>query len=216
MKNNYDNVARYYDFLSRIVFRTAQQDAQIALLPFIRQNSTVLIAGGGTGWILEEMAKTCPAGLHIHYVEISANMIAIAKEKQYQPHEVTFVNMAVEEFGRELTATFDVIITPFLFDNFSQERIKPVFLHLHKMLRPGGQWLFTDFHYQQQAPLWQRVLLRSMYMFFRMICRIEASALADIEPLFRDHHYSCLYEAFYFRKFIRTAVYGKDRDVNNC
>lgn len=216
MRNNYDNVARYYDFLSRMVFRTAQQDAQTALLPFIKESNKVLIAGGGTGWILEEMAKICPPGLQIHYVEISANMIAIAKEKKYQPHEVTFINMAVEEFGSELTDAFDVIITPFLFDNFSQERIRPVFLHLDRMLSPGGQWLFTDFHHQQQAPFWQRILLGSMYTFFRILCRVEASALADVGPLFRDHQYNCLYEAFYFRKFIRTAVYGKNGAVNNC
>jgi ubiquinone/menaquinone biosynthesis C-methylase UbiE len=216
MRNNYDNVARYYDVLSRMVFHTAQHDAQTALLPFIRENSRVLIAGGGTGWILEEMAKICPSGLHIHYVEISANMIAIAKQKKYQPHEVTFINMAVEEFGIELTDAFDVIITPFLFDNFSQARIRPVFLHLDSMLRPGGQWLFTDFYYQQQAPFWQRILLGSMYTFFRILCRVEASALADVGPLFGGHHYNCLHEAFYFRKFIRTAVYGKSGVVNNC
>jgi ubiquinone/menaquinone biosynthesis C-methylase UbiE len=209
MRNNYDNIAKYYDFLSRLVFRTTQRDAQTALLPFIEKNSTVLIAGGGTGWILEEMAKTCPAGLHIYYVEISANMIALAKERKYQQHEVTFINIAVEDFGGQLSNTFDVIMTPFLFDNFSKERTRPVFIHLHNMLRPGGKWLFTDFHYQQVAPLWQRVLLRSMYVFFRILCRLEADALADIEPLFRDHHYTALYEAFYFRKFIRSAVYGK-------
>jgi ubiquinone/menaquinone biosynthesis C-methylase UbiE len=209
MKNNYDNIARYYDFLSRLVFRTTQRDAQTALLPFIEKNSTVLIAGGGTGWILEEMANICPAGLHIYYVEISANMIALAKERKYQQHEVTFINMAVEDFGGPPSGTFDVIMTPFLFDNFAKERIRPVFLHLHNMLRPGGKWLFTDFHYQQVAPLWQRVLLRSMYVFFRILCRVEADALADIEPLFRDHHYTTLYEAFYFRKFIRSAVYRK-------
>ncbi|SHN29888.1 class I SAM-dependent methyltransferase [Chitinophaga sp. CF418] len=215
MKNNYDNIARYYDFLSRMVFRTTQQDAQTALLPYIETHSTVLIAGGGTGWILEEMAKICPSDLHIYYVEISANMIALAEQRKYQ-HEVTFVNMAIEDFNNDLSHTFDVIITPFLFDNFSRERVTPVFLHLHNMLKPSGRWLFTDFHYQKQAPLWQRALLRSMYVFFRILCHVEADALADIEPLFKEHHYTGIFEAFYFSRFIRTAVYGKEGHVNNC
>jgi len=214
MKNNYDNIARYYDFLSRIVFRSSQQDAQTALLPYIEAHSTVLIAGGGTGWILEEMTKRCPPGLKISYVEISANMIALARQRKYQ-HEVTFIHMAVEDFNRDPAQTFDVIITPFLFDNFSRERIQPIFLHLHKMLRPGGRWLFTDFHYQKQAPLWQRILLRSMYVFFRILCGVEADALEDIEPLFKAHRYTEIFGAFYFSRFIRTAVYCKE-DVNNC
>jgi ubiquinone/menaquinone biosynthesis C-methylase UbiE len=215
MKNNYDNIARYYDFLSRIIFRTAQQDAQTALLPYIETHNTVLIAGGGTGWILEEMAKTCLPDLHIYYVEISANMIELAKQQQYK-HAVTFINMAVEDFNSDLSLSFDIIMTPFLFDNFSQERIKPVFIHLHSMLRPGGRWLFTDFHYQKTAPLWQRILLQSMYMFFRIVCHVEASALADIEPLFKAHHYMRLFEAFYFKRFIWSAVYRKEELVNNC
>jgi ubiquinone/menaquinone biosynthesis C-methylase UbiE len=175
----------------------------------------VLIAGGGTGWILEEMTKRCPPGLHIYYVEISANMIALARQRKFQ-HEVTFVNIAIEDFNRALSHTFDAIITPFLFDNFSRESIPSVFIHLHNMLRPGGKWLFTDFHYQKQAPLWQRILLRSMYIFFRILCHVEADALADIGPLFTAHRYKEVFEAFYFGRFIRTAVYDKGEHVNNC
>lgn len=208
MKNNYDNVARYYDFLSRMVFRTAQQDAQKALLPYIAAGSKVLIAGGGTGWILEEMAKSCGPGLDIHYVEISARMIALARQKKHQ-YKVNFVNMAIEDFAIDDAHTFDVVITPFLFDNFSRQRIKPLFLHLHQLLKPGGRWLFTDFHHQQQAPLWQRVLLRSMYTFFRILCHVEANALADLTPLFTEYGYKTLYEVFYFRRFIQSTVYNK-------
>jgi ubiquinone/menaquinone biosynthesis C-methylase UbiE len=221
MKNNYDNIARYYDRLSRLVFSTTQKDAQTALLPYIPENSTVLIAGGGTGWILEEMASKCAPGLKIFYVEISANMIGLAKQRRYQPHQVTFINMAVEEFdlsqcskgegGNAVAHRFDVIMTPFLFDNFGAERIAPIFHHLHQLLQPGGRWLFTDFFYQERAPFWQKLLLNTMYTFFRVLCNVEAKHLSDILPLFNRHQYTRLCEEFYCRKFIRSAVYQKAR-----
>lgn len=216
MRNNYDNIARYYDFLSRLVFRTAQQDAQTELLPYIKKNNTILIAGGGTGWILEKIAEKCPPGLTIYYIEISANMIKLAKQKKYQPNTVIFINQAIEDVAVEEVPKFDVMMTPFLFDNFTRERIAPIFTHLHRMLQPGGNWLFTDFHYQESAPFWQKLLLNTMYTFFRIICHVEAAALSDIEPLFSSNHYTLLHVSFYFKKFIRSAVYRKGPDVNVC
>lgn len=217
MKNNYDNIARYYDLLSRMVFGSSQRDAQTALLPYIPANSHVLIAGGGTGWILETIAEKCPPGLEIYYVEISANMIAKAARTNYQRNKVTFINEAIEDFDLSQTDLngFDIIITPFLFDNFKEERIVGLFQHLDTMLLPGGKWLFTDFHYQREMPYWQQLLLNSMYLFFRIICAVEASALANVTPLFQSQGYSCLYEHYYFRRFIWSAVYQKSTVVNN-
>jgi len=217
MQNNYDNIASLYDFLSRMVFGTAQRDAQTALLPYIPANSRVLIAGGGTGWILEKIAAICPPSLKICYVEISANMLNLARKKQYQPNEVSFIHAAIEDYhpspadmDNAIAADgFDVIITPFLFDNFDAARMPAVFMHLHGMLRSGGQWLFTDFHYQQQAPFWQRILLRSMYTFFRIIAHVETKKLADVAPLFHEQGYNVSFEAFFYAKFIYTAVYRK-------
>ena len=215
MKNNYDNIAPYYDFLSGIVFGSTQKDAQTALLSYIPPGSTILIAGGGTGWILEKIAQKCAPGLRIYYVEISANMIAKAQVQHYQPNEVHFINQAIEDFNLSQTGLtgFDIIITPFLFDNFREERIPQVFTHLDTMLSPGGRWLFTDFHYQRQAPYWQQLLLNSMYLFFRILCAVEASALVNMRPLFAAAGYAMQHEAYYFKKFIWSAVYQKDKST---
>lgn len=217
MKNNYDNIARYYDLLSRMVFGSSQRDAQTALLSYIPAVSHVLIAGGGTGWILEAIAEKCPPGLHIYYVELSANMIAKAAKTNYLPNKVTFINQAIENFELAQTGLtgVDVIITPFLFDNFKEERIPGLFQHLNTMLSPGGKWLFTDFHYQQHMPYWQQLLLNSMYLFFRILCAVEASALTNMLPLFQSHGYDRVYEQYYFRRFIWSAVFEKRLVVNN-
>src|ERR1700761_6816570 len=173
MAANYNNSAWFYDELARVVYGKALIKAQVFLLQYVQPNSTILIAGGGTGWILKELAHIHPNGLKITYVEVAERMMALSQKRNYGNNEVTFINKPVEE--SPLPAEFDVIITPFLFDNFTQQTLEKVFGHLHGLLKPGGLWLNADF--QLSGKWWQNVLLKIMFIFFRAICRIEAKHL---------------------------------------
>lgn len=210
MLNNYDRIAAHYDKLSRLVFGQSQVRAQLALLPFITPSARVLIAGGGTGWILPEMAKI-QKGLEIDYVEISSKMLDLARTQPCGGNQVTFILSAIEDFHS--SEAYDVIMTPFLFDNFSQSRAMGVFGRLNNMLNTGGLWLFTDFHIDKGVrQLWQRALLRSMYVFFRNISHVEANELPDMPCHFQENNYQMLSESYHFGKFIRSAAYRKSRN----
>ncbi|GAA4098445.1 class I SAM-dependent methyltransferase [Mucilaginibacter panaciglaebae] len=205
MASNYDNSAWFYDRLSRVVYGDALVHAQIYLLQFIKPNSRILIAGGGTGWILEELTKKHPSGLKITYVEISANMMALSKKRSIGHNEVSFINAPIED--TVYTEQFDVVFTPFLFDNFREDTLQNVFNHLHKLLKPGGVWLNTDF--QLTGKWWQNVLLKSMFVFFRILCRIETSVLPNIMRQFKQHQYETIAEQTFFGDFILSTVAGK-------
>lgn len=205
--NNYDNIARRYDFLSRLVFGQTQVRAQAELLPYLGEGARVLIVGGGTGWILEKLGALRPSGLRITYVEISARMLALAAKRNYGQNEVTFVHSAVEGFSG---GGYDSILTGFLFDNFSPSRAGEVFGLLDSLLKPGGAWLFTDFFYQK-GRLWQGFLLKAMYLFFRVVCRVEARRLTDMAPFFAGAGYQEVHAAFYYGGLIRSAAYQKAR-----
>jgi ubiquinone/menaquinone biosynthesis C-methylase UbiE len=205
MAANYDNSAWFYDRLSRLVYGRALINAQVYLLNFVPANSTILIAGGGTGWILDELTNIYPAGLKITYVEISANMTALSQKRQTGQNEVTFINNAVENV--ELQPDFDVIITPFLFDNFVNETVDSVFNHLHNLLKTKGLWLNADF--QLTGRWWQNILLKSMFIFFRLLCGIEASRLPAIEKHFDAAGYSVIEDKTFFGDFIVARAYTK-------
>jgi len=205
MAANYDNSAWFYDRLSRLVYGKALVNAQVDLLRYVPANSKILIAGGGTGWILDELSKIHPAGLHITYVEISANMLALSQKRKTGQNEVVFINDAVENV--KLTEGFDVVITPFLFDNFLDETVDQVFNHLHSLLKPGGLWLNADF--QLTGRWWQNIMLQSMFVFFKLLCGIEASRLPAIEGRFDSTGYNMLEEKVFFGEFIVARVYGK-------
>ncbi|MDB5155955.1 MAG: methyltransferase protein [Mucilaginibacter sp.] len=205
MASNYDNSAWFYDNLSRLVYGKALVNAQVYLLQFVKPDSTILIAGGGTGWILEELARIHPTGLKITYIEISAKMISLSKKRWIADNEVVFVNSAVEDVP--ITTQFDVLITPFLFDNFKEETLQKIFSHLHAQLEAGGLWLNTDF--QLSGKWWQNVLLKSMFIFFRLICSIETSVLPDIKRKFEQYNYVIVAEKNFFGDFTSSTAYSK-------
>lgn len=208
MLNNYDRIAANYDRLSRLIFGKSIVRAQQALLSFITSPARVLIVGGGTGWILEEIAKRHPCGLAIDYVEISSNMLDLARRRDCKENQVTFVHAGIEDYIPAMK--YDVIMTPFLFDNFSHERAQIVFEKLNNILKNGALWLFTDFHIDHNLHrIWQKTLLRSMYIFFRNISHVEADQLPDMQALFDTHHFLNAFETFHFGRFIRSAAYRK-------
>lgn len=212
MINNYDKIANYYDRLSRLVFFKSQVNAQINQLKYIPENSRVLIVGGGTGWILEELAKVHPAGLHIVYVEISAKMIALSKVRNVGANTVEFVNMGIEDFSSSLS--FDVIFSPFLFDNFSERRAWLIFEQLDDLLKEGGHWFFVDFSLNgEKGKWWKSIFLQVMYVFFKLIRIVEASELIDMEPYFKRANYRITDSQFYYGGFIRALIYHKENKL---
>ncbi|KLT66163.1 class I SAM-dependent methyltransferase [Pedobacter sp. BMA] len=208
MLNDYSKIASRYDFLSRLVFSRSQVNAQISQLKQIPKNSTVLIAGGGTGWILEEIAKIHPSGLHITYVEISTTMLALSKKRNCRVNNVDFIHSAIEVYIAD--HFFDVIITPFLFDNFSLQRAEIVFNKLHQQLINGGFWFMVDFSLQQKQGIWwKKIFLKLMYTFFNIISHVEAKRLIDMSGYFLRANYTTVEDQFYYGKFIRATIYQK-------
>lgn len=218
MKNNYDRIARYYDRLSRLVFFKSQLNAQIHQLRYLPAKGRILIVGGGTGWILEEIAKVVPEGLHLVYVEISAKMMALSKERSVGGNTIDFINLGIEDFSTD--QSFDVICTPFLFDNFGEERAAAIFHHLDAMLRKGGLWFHTDFSLEKErgktvdgkknnGRWWKAIFLKLMYQFFKIAGNVEASRLINMMPYFIAADYQLLEEKHYYRKFIQSLVLKK-------
>jgi len=208
MVNNYDPLARYYDFLSRLVYGRTQVDAQVQMLDQVRPGDKLLIVGGGTGWILETLAALYPNGLQITYVEPSKVMIRLARRRKRGGHTISFVQLPIEQYVTD--ERFDCILTGFLFDNFSQERTEATVRSLDKVLVVGGHWLNADFYYTpKRGTWWQWLLLRSMYWIVGGIVRVEAHKLPDMEACFGAVGYEVVRRTSYFRGFIQGVIYRK-------
>lgn len=207
MKGNYNIIAPYYDRLSKLIYGNAIVNAQQYVVNFIIPGSAFLIVGGGTGWILEEISKRHTNGLAITYVEISEKMMELSRRRNIANNHVDFTTGPIQDVL--LDGRYDAVITPFLLDNFSPVTTMAVFKKIHSVLRPSGYWFFCDFQLSRKHRLWQKPLLKLMYLFFRSVCNIEANSLPDTASMFDKYGYKEIAYKNFFHRFIQSVVYQK-------
>lgn len=204
---DFNAVARGYDFMSRLVFGNALIDSQVILLKYIPPQSRILIVGGGTGWILEAIAKIHPAGLSITYVEVASSMITLSRKRNVGQNEVVFLHKPIEDYQTE--QLYDVVITPFFFDLFIASKVNILFWGLDAKLKTGGLWLYTDFIPKKyQTRRWQKILLKAMYLFFGTLSKVDARELTNMDDYF-EKGYACVLQQWFYGKFIRSNMYRK-------
>lgn len=211
LKHNYDTVAWFYDSVARLIFGKAQINAQAYLLAAIPAGAKVFIIGGGSGRVLEDMAKLHPCGLNITFVDASERMIAKAKLRNAGRNQVMYISAAVEqlEFANwGIEFGYDIILTPFLFDNLTQATAIDICQRMDEVLMPGGKWLYCDF--ENTGKTWQKLLLRTMYTFFRLCCGIKAKRLPEISSFFFSHKYKIIAQKSFYKRFIVAEIYEKN------
>ena len=204
--NNFNAIAPFYDRLCRLVFGDKIRVAQAEAVRYMPPNSKVLIVGGGTGWILDEISRIHPSGIKITYIEKSDQMIALARNRQVGGDEVQFLQTAIEDIRLDQDS-YDVVVTPFILDCLSEPVLGTVFKKLDSCLRPGGLWLYTDFALTPESRFWQQVTLKVMYLFFRLTSSIGAHKLTPVSGYFA--RFQVVAEKQFMSGFISVQVFRK-------
>jgi len=205
MAANYDNTTWFYERLSKLVFGQAQIQAQEYFLDQIQPGASILIIGGGTGQILESLARLHPSGIQITYVEVSAKMMALSRKRHTGKNTMKYITAAIGETA--FTNSFDVVITAFLFDNFSQESLEHTFPLIDAQVESGALWLNTDF--RLTGPLWQKLMLKTMYLFFSLFKAVDVQKPPNVEPVFGQYGYQNKQQKSFYRNFIISQLYVK-------
>lgn len=175
---NFNWIAPVYDTLAFLVFGHKLQRAQVVFLDQIPAGGSVLLVGGGTGWLLEQVL-TRGHTKRIVYLETSAEMVSRASRRMIRKSLLGSVDFRVGDETALLPGeSFDVIITPFVLDVFTEATLKSQIIpQLLNVLSPAGLWLVTDFVHPPHW--WQKALLWFMIRFFRLTAGIEATRLAN-------------------------------------
>lgn len=212
MKNNdFNGIARYYTFLSSVVFGSAITRSQVYFLNSVPAHCTVLLIGDGTGTSLYYLLKFMSCS-KIIYVEPSSEMTRLARKKikdLMYTTEVIFLEKTIEE--SKITPDVNVIVTPFLFDLFPEEKSGSLIKELSSLLTEDGTWIFTDFKINQNSihRFWQLPLLKIMYLFFRGVSNIEAGRLPDFERCFSKAGLKRKQQALFYLGMMESSVYEK-------
>lgn len=199
--NSFDMIAGVYDALAHLVFGGAIRRAQLHFIRHLPQGGRVLVIGGGTGWLAEELLNS--SSVIITSVESSPAMTARAEKRLARfPGRVEHICEPFEKV--ELNSQYDAVITNFFLDLFTESNLSLVIDRIVASLRPGAIWIITDF--TKGRTWWQRAMLRLMYRFFKITARIQASHLPAWEWLAAKSGYSKRDEKMFYAGFIRTII----------
>lgn len=198
---NFDRLAGYYDSLARFVFGQEKVASQTHFLARIPPGASVLILGGGTGWILDELfARTIRC--EVWYIDASEKMLEKARGRGRRG-AVHFIHGSWEDVPAQ---KFDVVVTNYFLDLFSDQTLEDIVAVVGSRLDEEGIWLVTDFTDDKK---WHRVMLRVMYWFFGVVCRIEASALPAWEEAMLRSGFRQAESRRGFRGFMKSVLFKR-------
>jgi ubiquinone/menaquinone biosynthesis C-methylase UbiE len=140
------------------------------------------------------------------YIDSSSKMIQLSKKRNIAFNTIEFIQASIEDINL-CKQKYDVVLTPFLFDNFSQSTSEFVFKKLNASLKSDGYWLYIDFYISEKSSYQQKSVLKLMYVFFRLICKIEANRLPIMDDYFLS--YKIISDKYYCKNFIIMQIFKK-------
>lgn len=199
MTSGYDKLAPVYDWLAVFFVGKQIQQAQLKWLSYLSDRKKLLILGGGTGWMLPAVFQINP-NLVIHYVDASAKMIAQAQANA-QGSLIQFIQGTETDIPDK---DYDAVLTHFYLDLFSDDQLPDLIAKIKMKLANNALWLVTDFETHTTL---QRVKIRLMYLFFRMMTGLKTQALPKWYNTLTNASCITLKSYSTHRKFIRSVVF---------
>jgi len=178
---SFDTLAPHYRWMELVLAGEKLQRCRTAFLDRITPPESILIWGEGNGRFLIECRRVWRRA-RIVCADASGKMLALTRrrlEKHGLGSEgIEFLEADVLEWAPP-KEQFDLIVTHFFLDCFRQEQLQQVVVRLGVAARKEAAWLIADF----QAPefgfkrLRAQMILKMMYLFFRIATRLPASVL---------------------------------------
>lgn len=210
MKNNFNLIAPVYDKLGRLIFGNNLIDSQKVMLKHLKEGNHILILGGGSGEILNELDKL-KIHLSISYVELSSEMMRRAQARQpFNNLEVNFINQNVQSIDLPKA---DIVITNYFLDVFTLNNLSLIMGKIDQALEASGIWLCTDF--RKTNSFFKNALIKLMYLFFKIFSQLEGTKLQDFEKQFKSLGYKKIDAKFYLGKMIESCAYKQNLNSRN-
>lgn len=201
MLNGYNSIATIYDLLAKLLFGGRIWESQLHFLNTIQGKENILILGGGTGWILIEILKR-HASCRIWYIDASSKMIAMSRVSVNNDKRVHFIHGTEDDIPA--STKFDRVITNFYIDMFSEISLRKAIAKIQLSLNPNADWIVTDFVTDHW---WQKMLLKVMYLFFRITTNVETMNLPNWERAIHESGFTEKSSKHFCRDFIKATLY---------
>ena len=178
---NCDSIAPHYWWIERLGMGRALERRRRWFLPDINHARRALVLGDGDGRFLRELLLRNPA-VEADYVDLSSRMLEQARRRAgtdrvvYKQADAREAEFALSEY--------DLIATHFFFDCFDQRDLTTLMARVASAAKPGARWVVSEFC---TSTLPSRLLVRMLYLFFRITTGLKTSRLVDYRPILRSH-----------------------------
>ena len=203
MKSNFNLIAPVYDPLAHLVYGSNLTEAKKAFFPLIPSHANLLLMGGGTGYILNDLLEKNPT-VQIDFVEPSRAMIRIAQKRLQEKFQSRVNFICGDHHAIPAGKSFEVVTSFFVMDCFKQNEALEFGKVITSGLEQNGLWLFADFFYTQNKL--QRGLIWFMYRFFRVMANIPADRLPDYNALNGHLNFRVTGEKQFLKGLIRSQI----------
>jgi ubiquinone/menaquinone biosynthesis C-methylase UbiE len=211
---SFDSIAPAYRTLETIAFGGALQRARVACLGEIGTPRRALIVGEGNGRFLCELLQLSP-NIAVDCVDESQKMLELARQRieRRLPADAARVRFLRHDITSWTPpeASYDLIVTHFFLDCFSEARIADIVNRLSRAATPNATWLLADFcmpagaFARIRAGLW----LAAMYRFFRFTSGIEARELADPSPFLRAAGFALVRQHLFRSGMVKSQLWRR-------
>lgn len=207
-KNNFDKVAFCYDTLVSLFFQNDLYKAQIAYLSHIKEGSSVMIIGGGTGKILVALDEL-NLGLTVHYIEPSIKMLRKAQNQPLSSRlKMNYINDRFENYRAD--DQVDVVCTFFFLDLFREEELSVIIDSIKNKLKIGAIWLHADFHLEKGSSAVNHLLVKMMLVFFKLTSNLSSNKLLRFVPYIEKTGLILKEEHYYKNRLIQSCLFVKN------
>lgn len=175
--SGFDRLAKAYEPLERLSFAGRLQAVRCFCLPCLKECRRGLLVGDGDGRFSAALLRSNPE-IQLESIDISRRMLEAAQERAGENVE-RLRPIATDALQHAYRHTaYDFIGLHFCLDCFSQGEIAALLPKLEAALKPSGLIAYSDF---QSKTRWQRVLVKVLYLSFRLSAGLKTRELPDVK-----------------------------------
>jgi ubiquinone/menaquinone biosynthesis C-methylase UbiE len=210
---NCDALAPYYNVLERLAFGKFLEHTRCAFLNEATTSRRAILCGDGDGRFLARLLQV-NSSVNVDFVDLSHKMVQLAERRvacMGPPFRdrVRFHACDVRNFVPQL-AGYDLIVTHFFLDCFSDAELPGVVATLANWADPDASWIVSEFC-KTEGPIgrvWTQAVIRCLYAAFRFTTGLRVTRLPNYVGALEREGYSLSCEKKILGGLLRSSLWA--------
>jgi ubiquinone/menaquinone biosynthesis C-methylase UbiE len=205
---NFDRIARPYRALEYLTLGKKLEQTRFHFLPQLASARNALVLGDGDGRFLAKLLAENRT-IEATAVDGSATMLALLRRRcSAFTRRLKTIQTDALVFKPEPGVSYDLVVSHFFLDCFTAEELDRLLQNLLPALKDGTQWLISDFQIpQSKLHLPALVLVRSLYLAFRLLTGLRVTKLPDYAACLLRAGFECKDRKMFFSGILSTELW---------